>query len=184
MAYPSVMDETVLGDAFLLRAANRWCEALQAHETGRALGTDGGPVPDAAVVERIAALGIRAETLAALALSPLIEVAWSDGDIDGPERAAVLAGIEDAGVPAGTESHELLGSWLDARPSAEVYEAGSAYRCALSRELSVETRFRVRERLSRHARRVAEASGGFLGMRAVSTEEEIVLERLDEDFGL
>jgi hypothetical protein len=57
-------------------------------------------------------------------------------------------------------------------------------RRALVPELSVETRFRVRERLIHHARGVAEASGGFLGMRAVSSEEEAVLERLDEDFGL
>jgi len=178
------MDESVLGDAFLLRVADRWCDALRAHGENRPAAEEEGRVPDPAVLERIAALGIRAETLAALALSSLIEVAWSDGDLDGHERAAVLAGIEGAGVATGTESHALLGSWLDAPPPTEVYEVGSAYRRALCRDLSVETRFRVRERLIGHVRRVAEASGGFLGVRAVSKEEELVLERLDEEFGL
>ena len=43
-----------------------------------------------AVLEKLAALNISSETVAALALVPLIAIAWADGSIDDKERAAVL----------------------------------------------------------------------------------------------
>lgn len=174
------MDAGVLSDAFFSHAAERWAERLRVRSTE----SDRDVPPDAPLIDRIAAFGFTADTLSALALSSLVEVAWSDGDLDAPEQAAVLAGVEAAGLAAGTAGHALVQSWIDARPPAELFELGRAYRRALSEELSVETRFRVRERLIDSARSVAEASGGFLGLRAVSGEEEAVLERLDEDFGL
>src|SRR5580765_202436 len=41
------------------------------------------------VLDKLLALGIKAETVAALSFVPLLEVAWADGSIDPKERAAV-----------------------------------------------------------------------------------------------
>jgi hypothetical protein len=44
------------------------------------------------VPDRLAALNLGGDTLAALFLAPLVMVAWADGGIDDKERGAVLAG--------------------------------------------------------------------------------------------
>ncbi|MDH3687227.1 MAG: hypothetical protein OEP95_13435 [Myxococcales bacterium] len=172
------MAEGLLSDVFFDRAVARWSEALRARESDRA-----GAAAESLAVS-MAAFGVTADALPALALSSLVEVAWSDGDLDVPERTAVLAGVEAAGLVAGSAGHGLVQTWLEACPPPELFALGREYRRQLSADLSVETRFRVREHLVDAARSVAEASGGFLGMRAVSSEEEAVLEQLDEDFGL
>ena len=43
------------------------------------------------LVARLVEIGIRSDTLAALCLIPLVEVAWADGRLDPPEREALLA---------------------------------------------------------------------------------------------
>lgn len=68
--------------ARLLREQERAARPVLAEATG---------VADANLVARIAGLGIRAETLAALTLVPLIEVAWADDRMDPRERGAVLS---------------------------------------------------------------------------------------------
>ena len=52
------------------------------------------------VLEKLAALNISSETVAALALVPLIAIAWSDGNIDDKERAAMLARADSGHVAA------------------------------------------------------------------------------------
>ena len=48
-----------------------------------------------AVLEKLAALNISSETVATLALVPLIAIAWADGSIDDKERAAVFAKAQE-----------------------------------------------------------------------------------------
>ena len=52
------------------------------------------------VLEKLAALNISSETVAALALVPLIAIAWADGSIDDKERAAVFAKAQEEGMSA------------------------------------------------------------------------------------
>jgi hypothetical protein len=177
------MDGKVLEDAFFRREVDLWRAQLLVRNEAPGAGAGDGVV-DAALIERMAVLGISSETLDALTLISLVEVAWSDGDLDDYERAAVLRGAEAAGVPAGSPSHDLLRTWLDEPPGEALHDTARDYIRALSAGLSVETRIRLRERLVGYARGVAEASGGFLGIRAVSREEEAVLEQLDEAFGI
>jgi hypothetical protein len=106
-------------------------------------------IDDEAVLQQLASLGVRAETLAALTLIPLVEVAWADDRMEEREREAVLAGAESSGIAVDSPSHGLL------------------------------ERLRLRENLVGRARRVAEAAGGFLGLRdPVSKVENAVLEDL------
>jgi hypothetical protein len=140
-------------------------------------------IADRPLLARLASLGIRAETLAALTLIPLVEVAWADGEMDRRERDAVLRGAESCGIERGTPSHGLLGIWTEDRPAPELVESWKRYIHALCAELSADQRRHLEERILGRARAVAQAAGGFLGLAKVSKEEEAVLDELEAAFG-
>src|SRR6476660_1945597 len=67
---------------------------------------------DDTVLEKLVALGLRGNTIAALSLVPLIQVAWADGKIQDNERTAILQGAHGKGLEKGTPGYELLQTWL------------------------------------------------------------------------
>ena len=141
-------------------------------------------ISDEAVLRRLAGLGIRADTLAALTLIPLIEVAWADGKMDAREREAILFGAESTGISKESPSHSLLRIWIEDPPAPALVDAWSEFISALCREFSEEQRGRLQRNLLGRARAVAEAAGGFLGLGSkVSKEEKAVLESLARAFG-
>jgi hypothetical protein len=140
-------------------------------------------ISDEAILRRLASFGIRAETLAALTLIPLIEVAWADGRMDAREREAVLAGAESTGIPKESPSHGLLRIWIEDQPAPDLVDAWSEFIGTLCRELSEEQVDHLRCNIVGRAHEVAEAAGGFLGLGSkVSKEERAVLERLERAF--
>ncbi len=140
-------------------------------------------ITDDAVLDKLIAMGIGVETLAALGLVPLVLVAWADGSIDAKERAAVLAGAAETGLADGQASRELLESWLDKRPAAELLATWTNYIGAISATLDAPAKESLKEDLLGRARAVAEAAGGMLGLgRRVSAAEEGVLRDLEAAF--
>jgi len=153
-------------------------------EARESLAAASGITDDTALLDRLAALGIRAETLAALTLIPLVEVAWADGKMDARERDAILRGAESSGIEPGSPSYGLLEIWTKDRPAPELVDSWKAYIGALASELSADQKWHLEEKLVGRARAVAEAAGGFLGLgRKVSAEEERVLGELERAFG-
>lgn len=140
-------------------------------------------IQDEALLQRLAGLGIRAETLAALTMIPIVEVAWADGRMEEKERRAILQGAESTGIEAGSPSHRMLDIWTEDRPAPALYAAWRDLIGALSAELSSRERARLREKLVGRARAVAEAAGGILGIGSVSREERAVLEALEKSLG-
>ena len=135
------------------------------------------------ILRKLAGLGVRAETLAALTLIPLVEVAWADDRMESEEREAVLAGAESTGIALGSPSHALLELWLDDRPAPDLRLAWREFIAALCEQLSAPERLRLRDNVLGRARRVAEAAGGLRGLRdPVSKEEKAVLEELAKAF--
>jgi uncharacterized membrane protein YebE (DUF533 family) len=57
-------------------------------------------------------LWIRAETVAALSVVPLVEVAWADGALNAKERRAI---VERAAIAPDSTEGALLEVWLDRR---------------------------------------------------------------------
>ena len=136
------------------------------------------------LLELLLALEIDSETLAALTLIPLVEVAWADGSIAQQERDAILAAADSVGITPESESYLLLDHWLKKAPPARLLEAWESYVAALSETLTPEARRTLRKDVIERARRVATAAGGFLGLGSkISSSEEKVLERLEESFG-
>jgi hypothetical protein len=140
-------------------------------------------ITDAAVLEQLAALDVSGETLAALSLVPLVEVAWADGRLDAKEQSALLAAAEQAGLGKNSPSYRLLEEWLRERPSPKLLETWKAYVAILSSTLNVQAKQALKQDLLGRARLVAEAAGGFLGLgKRISGAEQAVLTELEQAF--
>jgi hypothetical protein len=152
------------------------------HAASEALGRASG-IDDGALLERLAGLGVRPETLAALSLIPLVEVAWADGTMDPRERASVLAGAISTGLPAGSPSIALLEIWTADRPPPDLLALWRDFTRALCRQLDPVERARFGGKVVGRARLVAEAAGDAAGRPpGVSPEEAAVLADLDKVF--
>jgi hypothetical protein len=140
-------------------------------------------ISDPHVLDELVKVGIGPETWLALSLAPLVEVAWADGDVDAAERRAVLAAAEANGVVPGSPSHALLEGWLAKRPDARLLETWGEYIVDVCSRLPAPERESLKRQIMGHARAVAEAAGGILGLgRKVSEREERVLRELEKAF--
>jgi hypothetical protein len=137
---------------------------------------------DDAVLDQLVTLGLRANTIAALSLVPLIEVAWADGKIQDNERTAILQGAHGKGLETGTAGYELLQTWLAKPPREELFVAWEAYIKALAAQLNDEQNRLLRNQIVGFAKMVAAAAGGILGFGKVSASEDKVLHRIEGVF--
>ncbi|MEJ7601919.1 MAG: hypothetical protein WKG01_28750 [Kofleriaceae bacterium] len=137
---------------------------------------------DDAVLDKLVTLGLRANTIAALSLVPLIAVAWADGQIQDNERDAILQGAHGKGLEQGTDGYELLQTWLQNKPADDLFTAWEAYIKALSSQLNDEQNRLLKTQIVGFAKMVAAAAGGILGFGKVSGDEEKMLQRIDAAF--
>ena len=136
------------------------------------------------ILSELQSAEITPKTLMAFALFPSIYVAWSDGDLADKEKDAILKAAETTGVILGSPAYGLLNSWLNKKPTQELFAAWSDFVIAVRPALS-ETAFQeLRDAATKRARRVAETAGGFLGVFKVSTAEENALIELEQVFGI
>jgi hypothetical protein len=122
-------------------------------------------------------LGITPDTAPAFEALPLVEVAWSDGAVDGEERWRVLAASTAFGLELGRPAHAQLELWLVDRPAEALFDAWHAF---AARALVGHLAGSRARRLMEAAREVAAAAGGFLGVGAVSGAERAVVSRIGE----
>jgi hypothetical protein len=137
---------------------------------------------DDAVLDKLVALGLKANTIAALSLVPLIQVAWADGSIQDNERTAILQGAHGKGLEQGSDGYELLQTWLKKKPDDELFTAWEAYIKALAAQLNDEQNRLLKNQIVGFAKMVAASAGGILGFAKVSKDEEKVLHRIEAAF--
>jgi hypothetical protein len=173
-----------LEDEFFRREDQRLMARLNelktAETTREALAKASG-IAKPAVIEKLMELGIRAETVAALSIVPLVEVAWADGALDAKERRAV---IERAGVARGSMEGALLEAWLDRRPDPKLLTAWTHLIQGMCEHLDADGAARLKAGLLERAGAVAAASGGLFGVGSkVSRSEAAMLAKLEAAFG-
>ncbi len=134
------------------------------------------------ILESLTDLGIGGDTIAAMSVVPLVAVAWADGHMDEREVDAILKGAAEHGIEAGSAAYDLLKSWTQAPPGAELMETWKSYIGAVCAEVSAEQRWRLEEHIIGRAQAVAAAAGGFLGIGKISGEETTVLETMRDAF--
>jgi hypothetical protein len=172
-----------LEDEFFRREDQRLMERLKqlkAAETTREALAEASGITRPAVLDTLMELGIRAETLAALSIVPLVEVAWADGVLDAKERRTV---VDRAGVARESTEGALLEAWLDRRPDPKLLTAWTHLVRGLCEQLDSDGVARLKTGLLERAGAVAAASGGLFGVGSkVSRSEAAMLARLEAAF--
>jgi len=135
-------------------------------------------IQDQAFLDRLDDLKICPETLDALLLVPLVEIAWADGKMHTRQREAVVAAAEHAGLQNKYEAYRLLQSWLDAKPPSQLLVCWRQYVCFLCRRMRPEEMQALRDDTMDRALFVAEAAGGLLGFHRVGRQERAKLDEL------
>ena len=110
-----------LEDAFFRKRdailAEQFHKLEKMKETKQALQKVSG-ITDEKVLDKLVALNVRPETLASLAMVPLVEIAWADGSIADEEREAILKAAAQNGFAKGSIDYALIEGWLARRPPA------------------------------------------------------------------
>ena len=134
------------------------------------------------VLQKLVDLDIRPDVVAALALVPLVEMAWADGEIDEKEKAAILKADSQC-FPPNSPDLEILKQWLEHKPASNLLQAWMFYIKGLCEQMSASQKAALRTEIIGHARQVAQAAGGFLGLgNKISEAEQKMLDRLDAAF--
>ena len=187
MSFNRILDDrrTGLEEAFFAKK-NRELQQKLHEKVARENAIDelrsSSSIEDEAVLEELYELGISSETVAALELVPLVQVAWADGRVDPEEKEALLKAAAAAGVDEGSASYEMLEGWLREPPGEEMLSAWREYVAGLAANCSEGSREALKAVTLGRAEEIAEAAGGFLGVGRVSASEKDVLASLAEAF--
>ena len=155
---------------------------LKAKEASREELSRISGIKNTAILDRLLELGVHAETLVALSIVPLAEVAWADGAIDAKEEQAILDRAAKSGVTPGSSNHDLLKSWLERRPEPRLLTAWIHMVQGINENLTAEQVEALRAGLVERVRAVARASGGVLGVSKVSSAEAEMIRQLESAF--
>jgi hypothetical protein len=154
-----------------------------ARRAARAALAAASRITDDVLLDQLVAFGISADTLTALSLVPLVEVAWADGRVEDAERQAILAAARAAGLQEESAGHKLLDSCLSERPRTGLRKMWKQYITSICTTLPAEQRDALKTELLQQGRRVAEAAGGFMGLGSrVSSKEEALLAEIAAAF--
>lgn len=155
--------------------------ATQARDSERERMASVSGVTDTATLDRLIDSGLTAETIPALALAPLVAVAWADHRLEPKERDAVLSEAAASGLEPGTPGHGILEGWLQQAPDGGLMATWRDYVQGLAASLPPEGRRDLRESILARAKAVAaSAGGGFAGLGSkVSSEEEKALKAIE-----
>ncbi len=166
-------------DAILMEEFHRM---EQMKETKESLAKVSG-IKNDEVLQKLVDLDIRPDVAASLALVPLIEVAWADGCIEAKEKSAILDAAAHSFFAKDSIDYKLLTQWLEHRPSGNLLDAWTHYIQGLCEKLTTSQKTLLKNELIGHARQIAQAAGGFLGLgNKISDEERRILDYLESAF--
>ena len=154
--------------------------AAAAEQTQHDLGAKTG-IGDPEVLGEIAVLGFTPETVALLPLVPVLQVAWAEGGVSDAERHLLVKLARARGIAEQSPADQQLSQWLSARPDAAVF-AGATRLIRAMLDAQPEGQGEIDPAdLVRYCEQVADASGGFLGIKRISPEERELLARISAD---
>lgn len=186
MSNPLNPQEDRLGNAFFTGTASEQLTRIQLQAEERAardLIAEATGITDERLLSELAGLGIRVETLSALTLVPLLEVAWADGEMDTAERDSILAGAASVGIEPDSTSYRLLQIWIEEAQAPDLTNLWHDFTRALCEQLSPVEAERLEQNVLGRARSVAAAAGDARQRSPhVSDVEDACLSKLAEAF--
>ena len=151
--------------------------ATAAAKTRHDLGEKTG-LHDAELLNELEALGFTPDTVNLLPLVPLLQVAWAEGGVSGPERTQIVALARSRGVEEGSVADAQLADWLSTQPRQHVFTGATRLIRAMLAAGSAETHDLTADGLVKYCESIAAASGGVLGIGKVSPEERTALAQI------
>ncbi len=130
------------------------------------------------ILEILQEMGFDRQTVVLLILMPLLHVAWSDGKVTSKEREGILEMARARGVAKGSPAEAKLTGWLEAKPDPAFFERALAVIRHLVSYQTAGSREKTGLDLVDACQKIASASGGILGLGAISAEEKVVIERV------
>ena len=144
-------------------------------ELGQAAGDLKQSPRDLSLAGKIQKLGFIGDKIKVFDLMPLVHVAWADGSVSRQEREAIL-GVAGARVPRGSAAFVLMESLLEERPPQNFLDES----LSLLKLVAGDTRA---ESIVELCIQVASASGGFMNVGNVSSEERQQIEAIAARLG-
>lgn len=171
-----------LEDSFFAKRNQLLLEGLKTEVKKEQLAQASG-ITDDTVLETLVEAGFSSETVAALALAPLVAVAWADGKLEDGERAALLKASSDEGIADDSTARELLENWLKEAPDKNLVPAWKGFVAAATADITTPAAVAAfRDKVLGRARKVAQSAGGILGVGSISPSEQQVLKDLESAF--
>ncbi|TWT87784.1 TerB family tellurite resistance protein [Stieleria varia] len=133
---------------------------------------------DDELFEHMIDIGLNSTNVAALALTPLVFVAWADGSVSPNERQTVISAALRQGVNDCPDAFHLLEQWLQTRPRRELWNVWKDYVTDFYAALAPSTANKFATRLLNQATEVARSSGGVLGFGKISESEQRLLDEI------
>lgn len=144
---------------------------IEAEEQRSALAQHAN-IDDQQTLDHLIEKGIKADTIAAVSLIPLIAIAWADREMEESEREAILKAASDSGISGGTPSYELIEAWLSHRPEDDLFTSWVEYVQAMKKRLEPSAMSQLEASVISRAEEVAGAAGGYLGLGHKISETE------------
>jgi len=139
-------------------------------------------ITDESVLGELVAADISGDTMMALALFPLVWIAWADGHIEPEQRAAVLAAAETAGHARDSAGYHMIELWLDHRPAESLQIAWKDYVRFLAKK-QMPTAFQAfREDICHQAHQLADLICFRYGFHGAELAQDDVLGEVEATF--
>lgn len=129
---------------------------------------------DLELIAKLQRLGLDAESFRAVALLPLIQVAWADARIQPQERKAILLIAKGHDLLVG-RAEEVVQQWLAQRPNDEHFALGREVLATLAHRkegLGADMPESVTDTVVELCSVVAESAGGLFGMMWTTSAAE------------
>ena len=139
-------------------------------------------IHDESTLDELIKLELTTESLLALSLVPLIQVAWADGEVMPEEKEAILKAADAKGITKEHAAYHFLENWLHDEPKEDLFHAWQSFIYSLAKSLGPVTFEKLHCEVLAFTKEVAESAGGFLGFGKISAKEEKVLEDIRQTF--
>lgn len=134
------------------------------------------------LLDHMADAGFEPTTVAALALIPIVWVAWADGTVTPQERQLVMHEALRRGLNHEPSAFQLIESWLHVAPPKTLWTLWQEYAAEVRRTLSPTLADVLVKEILQQAQAIAEASGGKSRSGMVTSEEQAILDDIAATF--
>lgn len=132
-------------------------------------------VQDEKLADELTKAGFDGDSIRALFILPLIQVAWADNEVQPEERANILSVVKERGIEPNSKAYSLVSKWLSSGSDDAQYLKAKTLVEPLLGQVKTDATWVIEA-----SERVAQATGGIFGLgigsKTSKAEKEIIEE--------